>query len=83
MPDVAERTQLWQSMMRPSIPTAGMLDFGALATRYEMSGGHIRNAVLRAAFFAADEDSPVTHKHLVRAAVLEYQAMGRIMPSTL
>lgn len=83
MPDVAERTQLWQTMMRETIPTKGKLDFAALANRYEMSGGHIRNAVLRAAFFAADEASPVTHTHLVRAALLEYQAMGRIMPSTL
>jgi ATP-dependent 26S proteasome regulatory subunit len=82
MPDVAERARLWRTMMRDTIPVSGRLDFAALATRYEMSGGHIRNAVLRAAFFAADAESPVTNQHLLRAAQLEYQAMGRIM-STL
>jgi len=83
MPDVAERSHLWQTMMLATVPVAGRLDFAALATRYEMSGGYIRNAVLRAAFFAADSNTPLTNKHLARAAQLEYQAMGRIMPSSL
>jgi hypothetical protein len=82
MPDASERIRLWQTMMRATIPVQGRLDYAGLADRYEMSGGHIRNAVLRAAFFAADAGTPVTHQHLLRAAQLEYQAMGRIM-STL
>ncbi len=83
MPDVEERTKLWRSMIGKTVPVAGRLDLAALAARYEMSGGYIRNAVLRAAFFAADADVPVSHQHLARAAQLEYQAMGRIMPSPL
>ncbi len=83
MPEVAERIHLWQTMMRETVPVTGKLDFAALATRFVMSGGYIRNAVLRAAFFAADANTPVTNKHLARAAQLEYQAMGRIMPSSL
>jgi len=83
MPDLQERIQIWRTMLRVSVPVQGKLDFAALAARYEMSGGYIRNAVLRAAFFAADAESAVTNQHLVRAAQLEYQAMGRIMPSTL
>jgi len=70
-------------MMRSTVPVAGALDFAGLASKYEMSGGHIRNAVLRAAFFAADARTPVTNQHLSRAAQLEYQAMGRIAPSSL
>lgn len=81
MPELQERIQLWRTMLRPTIPVEGTLDLRALAAQYEMSGGHIRNAVLRAAFFAADEGGPLTNKHLSRAAALEYQAMGRIMPS--
>jgi len=83
MPDVAERLHLWKTMMLATVPVSGKLDYADLATRYEMSGGYIRNAVLRAAFFAADSNSPVTNRHLARAAQLEYQAMGRIMPSSL
>jgi Cdc6-like AAA superfamily ATPase len=83
MPDVEERAQLWKSMLRPTIPMEGKLNVASLASRYEMSGGHIRNAVLRAAFAAASMNRPVTHELLLRAAQLEYQAMGRVMPSTL
>ena len=43
-----------------------------------MSGGYIRNAVLRAAFLAADEGSDITHAHLEYAAQLEYEAMGKV-----
>lgn len=83
MPDAEERELLWKSMLRPTIPTEGTLNFAALASRYEMSGGHIRNAVLRAAFAAASANRPVDNQLLLRAAQLEYQAMGRVMPSTL
>jgi hypothetical protein len=43
-----------------------------------MSGGYIRNAVLRAAFLAAAERSAITAGHLTKAAHLEYEAMGKI-----
>ena len=83
MPEVAERAELWRSMVIESIPIDGTLDFAGLARRYEMSGGYIRNAVLRAAFFAADRDTAVDNQILFHAAQLEYQAMGRVLPSTL
>ena len=54
------------------------IDFLRLARRFEMSGGYIRNAALRAAFLAADEDSAITSAHLERAARLEYEGMGKI-----
>ena len=46
---------------------------------YEMSGGYIRNAVLRAAFLAADEDAESTRRTSTRAAQLEYEAMGKLV----
>jgi hypothetical protein len=46
-----------------------------------MSGGYIRNAVLRAAFLAAAEDRPIGMQHLERAATLEYTAMGKVVTS--
>lgn len=40
---------------------------------------YIRNAALRAAFFAADEDgTAITEAHLERAARVEYEAMGKL-----
>jgi MoxR-like ATPase len=78
MPDVKERTNLWRKMVPETVPVEGKLEFAALAARYEMSGGYIRNAVLRAAFFAAQAGTPLTNEHLQRAARLEYQAMGHL-----
>jgi hypothetical protein len=83
LPEVDERVRLWQTMLRDSIPTDGDLDLEALGARFEMSGGYIRNAVLRAAFYAADAGGAVTQRELFRAAQLEYQAMGRIAPAQL
>jgi hypothetical protein len=59
-------------------PLAPDLNFASLARRYELSGGSIRNAALRAAFLAADQESAITMAHLERAARLEYEALGKI-----
>jgi hypothetical protein len=78
MPDETERAKLWATMLPSAAPTAGVIDVDALARRYEMSGGHIRNAVLRGAFLAADEGVAIATVHLARGARLEYEAMGRV-----
>jgi len=57
-PDEDERAKLWLAML-PDAPVAPNLDFAGLARRFEMSGGYIRNAALRAAFLAADEGTPI------------------------
>jgi predicted nucleic acid-binding protein len=78
MPDADERERLWRAMLPARAPVAAELGLGELARRYAMSGGHIRNAVLRAAFLAADEDGPITAELLAHAAQLEHEAMGKI-----
>jgi SpoVK/Ycf46/Vps4 family AAA+-type ATPase len=81
MPDSDERQQLWRSLL-PDEAKAPDLDdeaFEKLADRYVMSGGYIRNAVLRAAFLAAEDGGAITTRHLQRAAALEYAAMGKVM----
>ena len=65
-------------MLPAAAPVASDLGLAELARRYEMSGGYIRNAALRAAFLAADEGSPITGAHLDHAARLEYEGLGKI-----
>jgi hypothetical protein len=43
-----------------------------------MSGGYIRNAVLRAAYLACDDGGVITSRLLHRAACLEYEALGKL-----
>ncbi len=80
LPDTDERSLLWRAMFPEAAPIEDSVDFDALAKRYEMSGGYIRNAALRAAFIAADGDGLITQAHLERASRLEYEAMGKLAP---
>jgi DNA polymerase III delta prime subunit len=79
VPEADERAKLWESMLPAGASVAGAINFEELADKYEMSGGYIRNAVVRAAYIAADEGHPITMNHLRRAADLEYQAMGKLV----
>jgi SpoVK/Ycf46/Vps4 family AAA+-type ATPase len=81
-PDERERENLWRAML-PAPAPRDEIDFSLLARRYEMSGGYIRNATLRAAFFAADRREAISHRDLDRAARLEYEAIGKIANASL
>jgi ATP-dependent 26S proteasome regulatory subunit len=81
IPDLEERAKLWRALLPEKAPIDPDLPFDDLAKKYMMSGGYIRNAVLRAAFMAADEDTNIGANHLVQAAQLEYEAMGKIATS--
>jgi len=77
-PDEELRTQLWASHVPPQVPVAGPLDFAALARRFPLSGGYIRNSALRAAFLAAQENTALCQNHLERAVLLEYRELGKL-----
>jgi hypothetical protein len=82
-PDEDMRLELWRAHLPAGLPTSGDLELARLASRFQLSGGYIRNAVLRAAYLAAAEDVPIGMRHLRRAATLEYAAMGMIVHSSL
>ena len=70
-PDRRMREQIYRQMMPAAVPLSEDIDWEFLAEKFELSGGHIKNIVLAAAFMAAGEDSPVRMRHLLRAAVGE------------
>ena len=78
-PDAATRAELWRRMIPEELPLAGPIDWKRLADKYEVTGGFIRNIVLRAAFSAARDGTGLTMKHLVRAAELEYRERGSLV----
>jgi ATP-dependent 26S proteasome regulatory subunit len=77
-PDVEARTELWRRMIPTEAPVAGKIDFHKLAKQYELSGGFIKNVVLRAAFNAAREGQPISMQHLERAVHGEYGDRGAL-----
>lgn len=71
LPGMAEREKIWQVQIHPQkTPLGPDVDFCALAERYEVSGGDIKNAVLKAAQMAAAADGPdrekaIHQRHLI------------------
>jgi ATPase family associated with various cellular activities (AAA) len=78
LPDRDERELLWKAMMPERAERSADFDVSRLANEFVMSGGYIKNAVLRAAYFAADEQVPIAMTHLWRGARAEYEAMGKV-----
>lgn len=79
IPDEEERERLWRTMIPLEAELDDDVDYTALAEAYELTGGYIRNVVLRAAFFAADDGSAISMQHFRRAAALELAAMGKVV----
>jgi SpoVK/Ycf46/Vps4 family AAA+-type ATPase len=79
-PDDNARRDIWSRVFPGAVPRAE-LDFAKLA-RLNLSGGHIRNIALNAAFLAAGCDQPVGMTHLRAAAEAEYAKLERAPPRT-
>jgi predicted ABC-type ATPase len=79
MPDEAQRAQLWRAMLPAKAEVAADIDFGHLARTFEMSGGFIKNAVVRAAYLAVDAGSVIAMAQLWKAARAEYEGMGKVV----
>lgn len=88
MPGVEEREKIWQVQFHPTkTPIAPDVDFRALAERYAVSGGDIKNAVLKAAQRAAagpgsDDEKQITQAYLVEA-MEEVIAAKKVMGQSL
>ncbi|MBW3552680.1 MAG: ATP-binding protein [Gemmatimonadetes bacterium] len=72
LPDTEEREQIWRVQLHRRTPLGEDVDFRELAARYAVSGGDIRNAVLKAALSAAaeegaDELKRIHQRHFVGA----------------
>jgi SpoVK/Ycf46/Vps4 family AAA+-type ATPase len=62
---VEERERIWQVQLHPTkTPLADDVNFRALAERFAVSGGDIKNAVLKAAAAAASEPGPDVGKRI-------------------
>ena len=78
-PDVEARSAIWQRAF-PSVAPCSALDIGKLA-RLSLSGGHIRNLALNAAFLAADRDMAIGMQHLRAAAEAEFAKLEKPLPA--
>ena len=79
-PGADERVRLWQVMLPEEMPVADDLDLEWIGDNYVLNGGHIRNAILRAALLAADADTPLTMALALDAINAEYRELGKLAP---
>lgn len=77
LPGPTQREALWRKLLG-RLATGEALDFPRLA-RLNLSGGHISNVALQAAFLAADDGGAVTMEHVHRAAAAEYRKLHRTL----
>jgi hypothetical protein len=61
-----------------ALPIADELNLAELARRYPLTGGYIRNAVLRAAYAAAGRGTPLSSADLEHAVRAEYLSRGKV-----
>ncbi len=88
LPGATERARIWKVQLHPSrTPLAPDVDFDALAQQYEVSGGDIQNAVLKAALAAAAEPIPDAtkqiHQRHFQAGIEEVVASKRVMQQSI
>ncbi len=80
-PDAAERSKLWRSMIPATAPLALDVDFDALGKVFKMTGGHIKNAVVRAAYRAVTTGkTSIDQTTLFASGMAEWTELGNLTP---
>jgi len=77
-PDAETRTSIWRHLIPEDAPLEKDLDFDLLGECFDLSGGSIKNAVLRTAYRAAATDKPLSMDLFEDAAKRECQAAGKL-----
>lgn len=77
MPDADARRAIWGKLEQASAPLARDVDLTLIAERFELAGGHIRQAILLAAHQAAQGGTPIGQEHLLRAVAREMTKLGK------
>lgn len=79
LPDAQQRLSLWRSMFPEEMPRDPGIDLEFLAGQFELSGAAIKNAVMAAAFLAAEEEVPVNMAHILRAVKKQFSKQGKLL----
>ena len=81
-PEIEERLRLWRQQLPTAAVSPGEIPDDKLlplAVRFEMTGGYIKNAIVRAAVIASRASRRITTEDLLQGALHEYAEMGKVM----
>ena len=79
LPGAVERATLWRTLIPREADKADDIGYDELGRRFELAGGHVKNAVLRAAYHAMSFGEPIGMRHLVEAAGHESESLGKLV----
>ena len=79
MPDAETRAKLYKSFIPPEAPIRREIPWDLLGDEFDISGGHIKQAVLRAAVYARRQDTVIGLEQLVDASTTECREIGMLM----
>jgi ATP-dependent Clp protease ATP-binding subunit ClpA len=82
LPAPNERLRLWHSHLGESHGVSRS-QLNKLAAVAELTGGHIRNAVLTAAAISQTEQRAITYDDILRGLDIEYRKQGKKLPHNL
>jgi SpoVK/Ycf46/Vps4 family AAA+-type ATPase len=77
-PDEKQRELIWRKMFPMNAPLSEDIDYAFLSGRFRLAGGNIKNIALNAAFYAAEESSDITMRHIILAVKRELQKIGKL-----
>ena len=80
-PEARDRSRIWKRLLPPTAPLGNDIDFEILGKDLELSGGCIKNSVVRAAYIAAERNVPIDMDLLEAAGLQEYREMGKLVPN--
>ncbi len=83
MPDAKTRGKLWQALIPEDAPTRDNIPYKLLGRHFELSGGHIKQAVLRAGFYARRSGGSIGFEHLLEGAKAECREIGMLVTDSL
>ncbi|HET9532395.1 MAG TPA: ATP-binding protein [Blastocatellia bacterium] len=81
-PSDADRELIWERSFPKDAPLGRDIDFRWLARKLKITGGHIKNISLRAAFLAIERQGLIDMDCLVEAARREIEKTGKISSLT-
>lgn len=82
LPDATQRYALWKNFFPKNVPLANDIDFDFLANEFELSGGNIKNIVLKSAFLAASQETKIGMNHILLSIQEELSKQGKVLLDT-
>ncbi|MGA1870563.1 MAG: ATP-binding protein [bacterium] len=77
-PDMKSRQQIWKAQFPKEAPLKDDIDYEFLAKKFLIPGGNIKNIVLNAAFFAAENGKRIEMKQILQGAKREFEKIGKL-----